>query len=364
MPPHEISTTHTDERFSAKMAISKEHHSLHLFQEAAKRVRLPDSRWAFLGNQRLRNAPRRNPDPVAWREWWGMDLPDRPLPKDANSRLHAIGPWMEFFGAAETLLLDSNGKDSCLQHDLNLPLDAKYYGRYHVVTNFGTTEHVWPTQQQCFRTMHDLCKPGGLIAHAVPSVGCQKHGHWLYSLDWMKRVADAQFYETVCLTTRTSGGSGSSNGTDADQNPTPADQGLARTGRLHLSDAARPLRKSIQQRCIIPPLAPGQSVPGHRTRAPREHPQGPAGVGDARSHHVLVSRRTQGPMPRGRADRDDGGPGMIERTCLRCSKAFQADGRFNRICEPCRKKNHRLSGVKSADKQKFRKGSGNAARSE
>ena len=184
------------------MAISKEHHSLHLFQEAAKRAGLAGTRWAFLGNQRMRNAPRRNPDPVAWREWWGLDLPDKPLPKDANSRLHAIGPWMEFFGAAETLLLDSNGKDSCLQHDLNLPLPASYFGRYHVVTNFGTTEHVWPTQQQCFRTMHDLCKPGGLITHAIPSVGCQKHGHWLYTLEWMKRVADAQFYETVCLTTR------------------------------------------------------------------------------------------------------------------------------------------------------------------
>lgn len=184
------------------MAISKEHHSLYLFQEAAKRVGLAGTRWAFLGNQRLRNAPRQCPDPAAWREWWGFELPDKPLPEDANHRLHGIGNWLPWFGAAECLTIDTNGKDNCLEHDLNLPLPVAYFGRYHVVTNFGTSEHVWPTQQQTFRTIHDLCKPGGLIAHAVPSVGCQKHGHWLYPLDWLKRVADAQFYETLCLTTR------------------------------------------------------------------------------------------------------------------------------------------------------------------
>lgn len=177
------------------MAISREHHSLFLFQQAANIVGFAGTRWAFLGNQRFRGAPRKTFDRGPWQEWFGcIDLPHGDLPKNAGNNLHPARPWLEWLGADECLMIDSNGKDGCCQHDLNLPMPAEYHGRYHVVANFGTSEHVWPNQKQVFRTCHDLCKPGGVILHAIPAHGCRKHGHWLCDAAWFKRLADEQFY--------------------------------------------------------------------------------------------------------------------------------------------------------------------------
>ena len=157
-------------------------------------------RWCFLGNQRLRGSPRKSFDRRAWAEWFGcVDLPHKDLPKNAGNNIHPVYHWLEWFGAAECLTIDSNGKDRCLQHDLNLPLPASYYGRYDVVLNAGTSEHVWPNLQQVMRTCHDLCKPGGLILHAVPAHGCKRHGHWLCSAQWFKDLADRQFYKIEWL---------------------------------------------------------------------------------------------------------------------------------------------------------------------
>lgn len=180
------------------MAISKEHHSLTMFQEAIRQgAPLAGGRWAFLGNQRLRGCPRDNPDPALWRAWWGFDFPDPPV-KLAKSKLHGIKPWMNFFGA-DCVMWDFNGKDGAIQHDLNLPVEEKYFGAFDVVTNFGTSEHVVPSQMPCFQTMHDLCKPGGLILHAVPGEGCNRHGHWRYPLQWLRVMAEDQGYYVISL---------------------------------------------------------------------------------------------------------------------------------------------------------------------
>jgi len=188
------------------LAISKEHHSLWLFQEALRQgAPLKDGRWAFLGNQRLRGCPRENPDPLLWKEWWGFDFrfvqEDKPLPKDASAKLHSIRPWMEFFGA-KCVMWDSNGKDGAIQHDLNLPVEEKHFGQFDVVTNFGTSEHVSPNQMPVFQTMHDLCDVGGLMLHAVPSEGCNRHGDWRYSIKWFDDLADTQEYQKVVVDLR------------------------------------------------------------------------------------------------------------------------------------------------------------------
>lgn len=106
---------------------------------------------------------------------------------------------MDFFRAAERLTLDFNGKDHCTKHDLNLPVEEKYFGTFDVVTNFGTSEHVVPSQMPCFKTMHDLCKPGGLILHAVPGEGCNRHGHWRYPLQYLRVMAEDQGYYVISL---------------------------------------------------------------------------------------------------------------------------------------------------------------------
>ena len=65
--------------------------------------------------------------------------------------------------------------------DLNIDIVGEEdVGRYDLVTNFGTTEHVMD-QMRAFRTIHDLAKVGGIIFHAMPInlnfplCGCATH---------------------------------------------------------------------------------------------------------------------------------------------------------------------------------------------
>ncbi len=88
---------------------------------------------------------------------------------------------------------DLNGRDSSLVVDLSEPVSEKYHNQFHVVTNFGTSEHVKRSQYRCFENMHYCVKMGGLIIHAVPLVGRYRlHGYYQYDEDF--------FYDLVKYT--------------------------------------------------------------------------------------------------------------------------------------------------------------------
>lgn len=79
-------------------------------------------------------------------------------------------------------------------------------------------------------------------------------------------------------------------------------------------------------------------------------------VGELVSHELDVAKRTLRPLPARGAHEDNkhkaidedklgklGGPHldvpkeeMVARHCLRCERKFQARGKFNRVCGPCR----------------------------
>ena len=54
-------------------------------------------------------------------------------------------------------------------------MPAEFVGRYDVVTNFGTTEHV-ANQLQSFKIIHDLAAAGALMLHVLPAGGTPNHG--------------------------------------------------------------------------------------------------------------------------------------------------------------------------------------------
>jgi hypothetical protein len=100
--------------------------------------------------------------------------------------------------------IDMNGEDGSLPLDLSrpLPTDAEL-GRFDVITNAGTTEHVEPLsgQYECFKTIHDLCAPGGLMIHVVPGVeDLRSRGYWryhcnnYYSSEFFRELARANGY--------------------------------------------------------------------------------------------------------------------------------------------------------------------------
>jgi len=82
-----------------------------------------------------------------------------------------------YLGMMEYKCIDLNGEHGALRVDLNT---ATWTGeQFDVVTNHGTTEHVF-NQLNCFRFMHDLTKAGGLMIHVVPSAGYPRHGMFSY----------------------------------------------------------------------------------------------------------------------------------------------------------------------------------------
>ena len=77
--------------------------------------------------------------------------------------------------------------------------DESLRGRFDLVTNFGTTEHLLG-QQQAFTTMHDLAKPGGLLYHELPLSGYHQHGYFSYNPLLFREIARANAYEVVAIT--------------------------------------------------------------------------------------------------------------------------------------------------------------------
>lgn len=80
--------------------------------------------------------------------------------------------------------IDLNGEDGALALDLSQPLPADIpRGKYDVITNAGTTEHIEPlaSQYDCFKTIHDLTKLNGLMIHFVPGPKELKtSGYWKF----------------------------------------------------------------------------------------------------------------------------------------------------------------------------------------
>jgi hypothetical protein len=96
------------------------------------------------------------------------------------------------------IAVDIDGSPHALPLDLNFDeVPAEHKGRYQLVMNLGTTEHV-ANQIQAMKIIHDLTAPGGVMIHNVPMQGFSNHGlvnynpkffwmlargcryHWLY----------------------------------------------------------------------------------------------------------------------------------------------------------------------------------------
>ena len=67
----------------------------------------------------------------------------------------------------EHISLDLNGLHGSLVVDLCKPVHASFYNRFHLITNYGTAEHV-NNQYQVFKNIHDMCKVNGIMIHVLP----------------------------------------------------------------------------------------------------------------------------------------------------------------------------------------------------
>ena len=98
----------------------------------------------------------------------------------------------------EYLSVDIEGQN-ILPLDLNfdsVPLHLR--NRYHLATNFGTTEHVI-NQLNAFKILHDLVGPGCMMLHNVPSSGFLDHGLVNYTPKFFWRLARANGYRVTAF---------------------------------------------------------------------------------------------------------------------------------------------------------------------
>jgi hypothetical protein len=110
------------------------------------------------------------------------------------------GPAKMYFedGGYEHHSFDINGKDRSVKLDLSEPLPYKWYEKFDIVTNAGTTEHITDGQIPVFRNIHDMTKIGGYMIHSIPQVGCWKgHCPHRYTKNFIKRLAKSNGYEII-----------------------------------------------------------------------------------------------------------------------------------------------------------------------
>ena len=92
--------------------------------------------------------------------------------------------------------IDMHGTKFSIKQDLNEPYLED--NKYNLVTNFGTTEHIF-NQYQVFKTIHNLIKPNGLIMHFLPCQGAYNHGFYNYSPAFFFDLGKANNYEIIGL---------------------------------------------------------------------------------------------------------------------------------------------------------------------
>ena len=128
-------------------------------------------------------------------EWFGGE----PFPEAQLARLADRGVAGELFtriGSPYTAV-DLKPYPFGIVMDLNHDaLPAEHHGRYQLVTNHGTSEHV-ANQWNVMKTMHDAAAVGALLYHSVPFCGDFEHGLINYNPKFFWLLSIANGYRIV-----------------------------------------------------------------------------------------------------------------------------------------------------------------------
>ena len=96
--------------------------------------------------------------------------------------------------------IDIDGSPGSVPLDLNYDsVPAAEIGKYQIVTNFGTTEHI-ANQLNAFQVIHDLTALGGIMIHQVPAQGMMNHGLVNYNHKFFWMLARSNGYQLLKLT--------------------------------------------------------------------------------------------------------------------------------------------------------------------
>lgn len=125
---------------------------------------------------------------------------DAPVPTGRNPETGLYkGSAHEFYECLgyQHIALDLDGRFGSRVFDLNHDeLPPELVGWSDLTTNLGTAEHVFD-QAHCFRIMHELTKPGGLMLHWAPSQNMPLHGFFQYGPPLYYSLTEFNDYEMV-----------------------------------------------------------------------------------------------------------------------------------------------------------------------
>ena len=104
--------------------------------------------------------------------------------------------WNTFLQPASMTAIDLHGSPAAMPMDLNQPV--KLDRQFDLVHNNGTLEHIFDIAQ-CFRSIHDLTRPGGLMIHHAPFVGWVDHGFYSLHPTLFWDLAEANGYHMITM---------------------------------------------------------------------------------------------------------------------------------------------------------------------
>ena len=123
------------------------------------------------------------------------DFDEKTVPNLGNWPDHprtSAKAFYELLGAEEYAAIDMNGEHHSVPHDLNTPMtDESMLGKFDLVTDHCANSHVFNTAE-AYRTIHRLCKPGGLITLLTPVYG--SNGYFNFDLSFYEGMAAANSY--------------------------------------------------------------------------------------------------------------------------------------------------------------------------
>jgi SAM-dependent methyltransferase len=103
------------------------------------------------------------------------------------------------FGLSHYASVDTSGYLNSIPLDLNRDLELQGLTEtYDLVTNAGTLEHCFD-QMAAFRNMHNLCRPGGMMLHVMPSQGQVNHAFFNYHPRFVWELSHANSYDVLAF---------------------------------------------------------------------------------------------------------------------------------------------------------------------
>lgn len=81
-------------------------------------------------------------------------------------------------------------------HDLNFPVPKELHGKYDLVFDGGTLEHVYDVKQ-VMNNIHAMLKPNGIVIHSSPSHNHVDHGYYMFSPIFFSDYYHANNYQTL-----------------------------------------------------------------------------------------------------------------------------------------------------------------------